>query len=101
MSRNKAYTRSMRAKHIKRKKRIICEAHPWLANMNNGNGWYPFEGQYSKGKIHCSCKLCSIKAYYGKHMPSINEMGKLAAMEAAIDEVLASIPEELEADGEE
>ena len=68
MARTRAYTRKMRAKHIKRKKNIVSQ---WSCFEN---GYYPHDGMYSKGKIHCSCSLCKSKAYYGKHMPTIQEL---------------------------
>jgi hypothetical protein len=50
---NRGYYRLERIKHIKRKKRII---------HNINDYWhYKYEGELSKGKIHCSCKLCSSK----------------------------------------
>lgn len=60
--RTRAYTRKMRAKHIKRKKAIVSH-WSWFEN-----GYYPYDGMYSKGKIHCSCPMCKSKAYYGKHI---------------------------------
>lgn len=60
--RTKAYTRKMRAKHIKRKKAIVSH-WSWFTN-----GYYPYDGMYSKNKIHCSCPMCKSKAYYGKHI---------------------------------
>jgi hypothetical protein len=60
--RTRAYTRRMRAKHIKRKKAIVSH-WSWFAN-----GYYPYDGMYSKNKIHCSCPMCKSKAYYGKHI---------------------------------
>ena len=50
MNRDRSYYRKMRAKHIRRKKRI--------AHLNFGNGWgYEYDGMYNKGKIHCSCPI--------------------------------------------
>ena len=69
MSRNRAYTRKMRAKAIKRKKRIVSNWHWWGENPS----YYPHDGMYSKNKIHCSCPLCKDKAYYGKHVLTIQE----------------------------
>lgn len=66
--RTRAYTRKMRTKHIRRKKRIVSNWH-WFEN-----GYYPHDGMYSKGKIHCYCPLCKSKAYYGKHVPTIQEL---------------------------
>ena len=69
MSRTAAYTRRMRAKHIKRKKRIVSNWHWWGDNPT----YYLHDGMYSKNKIHCSCPLCKSKAYYGKHTPTMQE----------------------------
>lgn len=53
MIRNRGYYRNMRAKHIRRKKKLT---------FNFGTGWgYEHDGMYSKGKIHCSCSMCSRK----------------------------------------
>ena len=46
MRRDRGYYREMREKHIKRKKKM--SAHYWH---------YKYDGQYSKGKIHCSCEM--------------------------------------------
>ena len=69
MSRTRAYTRKMRAKHIKRKKRITSH-YP-------GSDTFPYyscDGIYSKNKIHCSCRMCRSKDYYGRHIPTIQEL---------------------------
>lgn len=58
MSRSRAYTREVRNKHIARKKNIVkCVDAP-------GTEWYKYDGQYSKGKIHCSCRMCTYSKYY-------------------------------------
>lgn len=54
MKRDRGYFREMREKHIKRKKKK--SAHYWN---------YKFDGQYSKGKIHCSCEMCRSKTNNG------------------------------------
>ena len=77
MSRTRAYTRKMRAKHIKRKKRIVSHWH-WFEN-----GYYPHDGMYSKNKIHCSCPLCKDKAYYGKHLFTRQEVHALLKLHEA------------------
>lgn len=71
MKRTRAYRRKMRAKHIKRKKNIVSH---WSGFEN---GYYPHDGMYSKGKIHCSCPLCKEKAYYRKHVLTIQEQRNL------------------------
>lgn len=68
VDRDRAYTRKMRAKHILRKKRIVSH-WSWF-----DTGYYPHDGMYSKNKIHCSCPLCKSKAYYGKHLPTFQEL---------------------------
>ena len=57
MGRGIAYKREMRNKVIARKKRIDRAVHAGV------EGWYKYDGQYSKGKIHCGCIICK----YGKH----------------------------------
>lgn len=51
MNRDRNYYRKMRNKHIRRKKRLSSYYH-WN---------YRADGMYNKGKIHCSCKMCSMK----------------------------------------
>ena len=43
----------MRKKHIKRKKKIAEKLY--------GSGYYKCDGKYDKGKVHCSCPMCSRK----------------------------------------
>lgn len=56
MERGSMYHRKMRAKHIRRKKRIASRY--WRADEYP---YYKYDGMYSKGKIHCSCPLCASK----------------------------------------
>jgi hypothetical protein len=59
----------MRAKHIKRKKRIDNSIHSYFSS------WYNCNGKYSKNKIHCSCPLCTEKTRNkskGKHRYTSN-----------------------------
>lgn len=50
---SRAHTISMREKHITRKKRICRDVYKCE--------YYKNDGQYNKGKIHCSCPICSAK----------------------------------------
>lgn len=75
--RDRRYRRIQRKKHINHKK-AICHhqtTHPVYINKSGKNRmdfsqdipmeWYKHDGQYSKGKIHCGCKLCKpYKGYY-------------------------------------
>jgi hypothetical protein len=54
-SRNRGYYREQRQKHINRKKKIIH-------NLND-YWYYKYDGDLSKGKIHCSCWMCRQKTY--------------------------------------
>ena len=66
MSRSRAYNRIQRKKAIKRKKRICAE-------FFGDRSWYKFDGQYSKGKAHCSCPMCREKDFRGKHILTLSE----------------------------
>ena len=68
--RSRAYVREMRQKHIRRKKRIT-------AHYPSGTSYYRFDGMYSKGKIHCSCPLCSEKALTRGHNPTVQEKRRM------------------------
>lgn len=72
-TRNRGYYRKQRNKHIRRKKKII--------HMLNNYWHYKYEGVLSKGKIHCSCGMCTNKTrnkgyvrrhVHGNYAPNIN-----------------------------
>ena len=69
MSRTRAYTRKMRAKAIKRKKRITSQ-YPG----SDTYPYYAYDGVYSKNKIHCSCPLCRGKDFRGRHIYTMQEL---------------------------
>lgn len=73
MQRTRDYTRKMRAKHIKRKKSIV---HHWKWFGE----YYPHDGMYSKGKIHCSCRMCRGKDYNGNHILTKQEIASIEKM---------------------
>lgn len=81
MSRTRAYTRKMRAKAIKRKKRITSH-YPGSDTFP----YYDHDGIYSKNKIHCSCRMCRGKDYYGRHIPTIQELQTLVKLHEALRE---------------
>lgn len=66
--RDRAYRRKMRAKHIRRKKRITSH-YPG----SDTYPYYQYDGAYSKGKIHCSCRMCRGKDYNGRHITTRQE----------------------------
>ena len=53
MNRTRSYRRAIRNRKIARKKKI-CKQLYWI-----GANWFEHDGQYSKGKIHCSCPMCT------------------------------------------
>lgn len=73
-NRSRDYYRKMRARAIKHKKHI--SAHYWH---------YKFDGQYSKGKVHCSCPDCSAKS--SKHGFKISDIRKYMSAKGAAEEL--------------
>ena len=69
MQRTRDYHRKMRAKHIKRKKRITSH-YPGSDTFP----YYAHDGVYSKNKIHCSCRLCRGKDCNGRHIYTLQEL---------------------------
>lgn len=67
------YYRAQREKAINRKKRIIKDQH---------NYWnVRFDGELSKGKIHCSCPLCRRKSYdYAKMQDIRNNASAISSL---------------------
>ena len=74
MTRTRAYRREVRNKAIARKKRIAKQYWPHV-------DWYPCDGMYSKGKIHCSCKSCTFGKYFGL-LSLKDEIDKLVVKDA-------------------
>ena len=54
MNRTQDYYRHHRKRVIEKKKKIVKQCY-------YGGYFYKFDGKYSKGKIHCSCDMCSGK----------------------------------------
>lgn len=79
MERTRDYHRKMRAKAIKRKK-YIAEKCKCIKE------YYPFDGMYSKNKVHCSCGMCRIRDHRGRHLITLPE---IFAIERMADELNA------------
>ena len=112
MNRSRSYYRKQRARHIQRRRRI-CNSHstnPIITNKYNSYWgqsdfsrvipfeWYTVYGRYSKGKIHCSCPMCSAKTRNKGHRrkcknyaPAINykisEVRRLDEMKYELEEL--------------
>ena len=64
MNRTRAFRRDVRNRKIAHRKRICKRAYGW--------DWYKHDGQYSKGKIHCSCKMCTYSKTFD--LPHLYEL---------------------------
>ena len=65
MNRSRAYYREQRERAIKRKKAISKKVY--------GFDWYrDYDGNYSKGKIHCGCGICKYCRKYD--IPTVRRM---------------------------
>ena len=80
VERTRAYTRKMRAKAIKRKKRITSH-YPGSDSFP----YYVHDGAYSKNKIHCSCPLCRGKDYNGRHILTEQELVSILKLKEELD----------------
>lgn len=80
--RNRAWRRKKNFSKGRRKKHIamaVCR-----------NWWYEHDGQYIKGKIHCSCPSCSPKTNNHGHGAARNythsDLAKVESMQCKISE---------------
>ena len=76
----KGVRRKIDYKKAKRKAKID------LARSFDGLPMYGNLHQYSKNKIHCSCRLCRGKDYFGRHITTEQE-------ERSYDEMLVELKE--------
>lgn len=83
MHRTRDYRRKMRAKQIKRKKNICKNTLP----MYEKYPYYKHDGQYSKGKIHCSCRMCRSSDYNGRHILTIPEVSSILKMNEELNDI--------------
>ncbi len=66
MSKGLGYKRTMRRKHIRRKSRIVRET--WYSGTECLED-EKFRGKLDKGKVHCSCWMCSSKTNRDGYKP--------------------------------
>lgn len=76
--RSKAYTRHQRGRIIRRKWMILQVILQLEAE------YMPVRGILSKGKVHCSCKICRYEQYYS--IPKAKHKAKWVAMQKEIDD---------------
>lgn len=74
--------RKVDLKKARRKARIdiarSCDGYPMYDNLH----------QYSKNKIHCSCRLCRGKDYFGRHITTEQEIRSADEMAVELAEIL-------------
>ncbi|MGE8006602.1 hypothetical protein [Lysinibacillus sp. NPDC093216] len=78
-NRSKAYIRHQRERIIRKKLTIVKNVFSLP-----GNEYKPIHGKLSKGKVHCSCRMCRYEQYHS--IPKAKIKAKLKAMEQEIDE---------------
>lgn len=83
MERTRAYRRKQRSRVIARKKRIC--------RLYHGFDYYPFDGMYSKGKIHCSCPMCRGKDVFGEHIWTKGEITAQMKLEEELADYLNGV----------
>ena len=85
MHRTRDFRRKVRAKQIKRKKKIRQQIDPLFVWY----GYYDHDGQYSKGKIHCSCRMCRSSDYNGRHIKTKYEISSIIGMKEQLDDLVS------------
>lgn len=96
MFRTKEFRIAQRHKHICKRKRI-SNNRKIFATINVGNHtitdyscdvpmeWYPHDGMYDKGKVHCSCRLCKFGRHYG--LPTFRDIKEMQKFKSALQDV--------------
>lgn len=77
-NRSKSYIRHHRERIIRKKLAILKHVHQME------DRFLPVRGTLSKGKVHCSCRLCRSEQYHG--IPKAKYKAKWRAMQQEIDE---------------
>ena len=77
-NRSKAYIRHQRERIIRKKWTILKDV------MLRESEFMPVRGRLSKGKVHCSCRMCRYEQFHS--IPKAKHKAKLKAMEQEIDE---------------
>ena len=79
-NRSKAYTRHQRERVIQKKMKIVRNVFYW----DDKEGIHTLvRGKFSKGKVHCSCRMCRYEQYHG--IPKAKYKSKWDTMKKEID----------------
>ncbi|MFE3576775.1 hypothetical protein [Lysinibacillus sp. NPDC059133] len=77
-NRSKAYIRHQRERIIRKKWAILKDV------KLRESDFMPVRGRLSKGKVHCSCRMCRYEQFHS--IPKTKHKAKLKTMEQEIDE---------------
>lgn len=77
-NRSKAYTRHQRERIIQRKWAILRDV------LQREIESMPVHGSLSKGKVHCSCRMCRYEQFHG--IPKSKHKAQWEAMQKEIDD---------------
>ena len=66
---SRAYNREISRRKALNRRRLARKIYPY-----SDEDYYDNLHQYSKNKIHCSCRMCRGKDYYGRHIPTMQEL---------------------------
>lgn len=83
-NRTKAYFRHQRERIIRRKWAILKNV------ILLENHHMPVRGKLSKGKVHCSCRMCRYEKYHS--IPKNKHKAKLKEMKQEIDDYVYFLP---------
>ena len=76
--RTKAYFRHQRERSIQKKWAILKNVYQYEKEL------MPIRGTLSKGKVHCSCRMCRYEQFHG--IPTAKYKAKWQAMQQEIDD---------------
>lgn len=82
--------RSKRARGSRRKTDYKKACRKQAIAQHQDIAWYDNLHQYSKNKVHCSCRLCRGKDYAGRHIETRQERKNKASWADFEDDYIAS-----------
>lgn len=84
--RSKNYYRHQRDRAIKKKQFVIKNVWNYSNDDLLLHPWFRIPGKLSKGKIHCSCKMCKYEKHY--RILKYKHKNKLVSMKNEIEDYL-------------
>ena len=96
----KEYRLWQKHNHISKRKRICNQRKAYATVKVSENKykldysreipfeWYEHDGQYNKGKIHCSCGICKFSRKY--HLPTLRDIKEKEHFKADLQDYYVS-----------